>query len=152
MKEEGRQEMERTWKPTAAGILCIIDGLICVIPFMFVALLILSYGRVVGVGWLTFAGALIVIIGTIPIAGGIYALKRRRWGLALAGSIFTLLNSVILGVLGALVYIGAIADNFSVQPSDLIPFVVILIVGLAIYGILGLLALIFIIRGRREFS
>jgi len=144
--------MERKWKPRAAGILCIIDGLICVIPCILVALYFLSYGWRAGLGWLTFAGALLVIVGIMPIVGGIYALRRRRWRLALAGSIFTLLNSVILGVLGALVYIGAVADNFSVQPSDLIPFVVILIVGLAIYGILGLLALIFIIRGRREFS
>jgi hypothetical protein len=144
--------MERTWKPIAAGILCIIDGLICVIPCILVAFFFLFYGWGVGAGWLTLAGALLVIVGIMPIVGGIYALRRRRWGLALAGSILTLLNCVTLGVLGTVVYIGAIADNLSVRPSDLTPFVIILIVGLAIFGILGLLALIFVIQGRREFK
>jgi amino acid transporter len=148
----GRAEMERTWKPIVAGILCIIDGLICVIPCILVAFFFLLYGGVVGVGWLTLAGALLVIVGIMPIVGGIYALRRRRWGLALAGSIFTLLNCVVLGVLGTVVYIGAIADNFSVQPSDLTPFVTILIVGLAVFGILALIALILVILGRREFK
>lgn len=144
--------MEKTWKPKAAGILCIIDGLICVIPCILVAFFFLFYGWGGGSGWLTLAGALLVIVGIMPIVGGTYALRRRRWGLALAGAIFTLLNSVILGVLGTVVYIGAIADNFRVQPSDLTPFVIRFIVGLAIFGILGLLALIFVIQGRQEFK
>ncbi|MDH4291487.1 MAG: hypothetical protein OEV56_02615 [Dehalococcoidia bacterium] len=144
--------MERTRKPTVAGILCIINGLICVIPYILVAFFFLFYGWGVGSGWLSLAGAPLVIVGIMPIVGGIYALRRKRWGVALAGSIFTFLNCLILGVLGTVVYIGAIADNFSVQPSDLTPFVIVFIVGLAIFGILGLLALIFVIRGRREFK
>jgi amino acid transporter len=144
--------MERTWKPTAAGILCIIDGLICVIPYIVVAFFFLFMGWGMGWGWLTLAGAPLVIVGVMPIVGGIYALRRKRWGLALAGSIFTLLDCLILGIFGVVVYIGAIADNFRVKPDDLTPFVIIFIVGLSNLGILGLLALIFIIRGKREFQ
>ena len=97
-------------------------------------------------------GALVIIPGILPIVGGIYALRRRRWGLALAGSIFTLLNWVILGIFGIIAIIAGIADNYSVKPDDITSLLIGFKVGLAVFGILGLLVLIFAIRGRREFK
>jgi hypothetical protein len=101
-------------------------------------------------------GALVTVPGIVPIVGGIYALRRKRWGLALAGSIFTLLNCVILGICGIIgfifVFLGCV-DNPGAhfELSDFTSLGIGLIVGLTIFGILGLLALILVIRGKREF-
>ena len=64
--------MERTWKPTTAGILAIIAGIV----------------GIIGGCW--FAGIPIIgmiAVGIVALIGGIYALRRRLWGLALAGAI-----------------------------------------------------------------
>jgi hypothetical protein len=67
----------QTWKPTAAGTLTISAGV---------------FGLIVGIvfigrGPLFMVGLLAIMIGVVAVAGGICALKRRAWGLALAGSI-----------------------------------------------------------------
>ena len=107
--------MERTWKPTVAGILCIVGGAIGAV----VGLIIMSLIWIAG-GMLDFllkiasesnqeipaapsleAGIVIVVLIAITVAlvGGICALKRRIWGLALAGSICALVGGVIPGIL-----------------------------------------------------
>jgi hypothetical protein len=132
--------MERTWKPKAAGILCIIVGAVFVVP----GIVLLPYM------WL---GAFVIIIpGIMPIVGGIYALKRRRWRLALAGSVLTLPSCVILGIYGIIAFIAGIADNMDVKLDDLTPLVIGFIVGVAILAILGMLAIIFVNMGKREFE
>jgi hypothetical protein len=92
----------KTWKPTAAGILCIIAGAIGVITGIVVATVGSIWGAFLffffGVGWLGAIGAPLIILGIIAIVGGIYALKRRIWGLALAGSICAIIGG-ILGIL-----------------------------------------------------
>jgi len=81
--------MERTWKPTTAGVLCIIAGAIGVIIGIVVAIIggIIGFGFF-GLGWVSaIIGGPSIILGIIAIIGGICALKRKIWGLALAGSI-----------------------------------------------------------------
>ena len=47
------------------------------------------------IGWAMF----LVVAGILAIVGGIYALRRKKWGLALAGSIAALLTgSWLLGI------------------------------------------------------
>jgi hypothetical protein len=92
--------MERTWKPTTAGILSIIAGSIGVITGVVVALLGLFIGGFFGLPWPGLFGIPSLIFGTVAIVGGIYALRRQVWGLALAGSICALFGPwVILGLL-----------------------------------------------------
>ena len=92
--------MEKTWKPTAAGILAIIAGVIQVISGMIAATGLGLWGGIFGMGWLSAIFAPLIIFGVIAIVGGIYALKRRVWGLALAGSICALIGPwFILGIL-----------------------------------------------------
>ena len=107
--------MERTWKPTTAGILSVIAGAMNVILGIVFAIL----GVLAGMG-LTFLGVAwgvvvpsIILLGIIAIVGGIYALRGRIWGLALAGSICALFGPA---------------------------------------GFLGIPAIIFVIRGKREFE
>ena len=94
--------MERTWKPMVGGILSIIAGVIQ---------LLIGIGFAVGIG---LAGSLsipgfptgvltafaipIIILGIVALIGGIFALKRTKWGLALAGSICALFGPWILGI------------------------------------------------------
>jgi uncharacterized membrane protein len=80
--------MERTWKPTVAGILAIIAGAFQVIPGALCAAGIGFLGGLFGMGWLSAICAPLIVFGIIAIVGGICALRRRIWGLALAGSIF----------------------------------------------------------------
>ncbi|MFO7933024.1 MAG: hypothetical protein R6U78_02975 [Bacteroidales bacterium] len=85
--------MESTWKPTTAGILGIIAGVIGVIFGLVLAVAGGILGAVVGAfvpfigGAVAGAFAVPLILGIVAIVGGAYALKRRIWGLALAGSI-----------------------------------------------------------------
>ena len=44
------------------------------------------------------SGCTVAIIGILAIVGGIYALRRKIWGLALAGSIAAFFPSWILGL------------------------------------------------------
>jgi hypothetical protein len=46
-----------------------------------------------------------------PIIAGIYALQRKKWGLALAGSIVAIFGSSIMGVL-ATIFIALSKDEF----------------------------------------
>jgi len=104
--------MKNTWMPTAAGVLSIISGvfrLMGLIGFIVYA----SGGMFTFTGW-TFwfplNAALILWIITIPVAisgvlaivGGIYALQRRKWGLALAGSIAAFFPFGLLGLISVI--------------------------------------------------
>jgi len=101
--------MEKTWMPTVAGILDIIAGVFGLFGGIGVAIAS-GFLSALGRG---FTGALympvvsfnlmmvaipIIIIGILAIVGGVYALVRRMWGLALAGSIAAFIPSWPLGV------------------------------------------------------
>ncbi len=108
--------MEKTWKPTTAGILTIIGGAMGI----GLGVLVILFGGLVGLGsaladalgepaLVGILGGLGKVIGTIgggiiglgavAIVGGIFALKRKLWGLALAGAICATPGSGTLGVL-----------------------------------------------------
>ena len=92
--------MEKTWKPTIGGILAIIAGALEVIFGTLGATGISFVAGFVGLGWLSVILAPLIVFGIIAIVGGIYALQRKIWGLALAGSICALIGPwFILGIL-----------------------------------------------------
>ena len=96
-----------TWKPTAAGILCIIAGVTDVIFGITIVvvghitryfLTLIGMGRLMNV--VIAIGPLWIVLGIVAVVGGVYALSRRIWGLALAGSICALIGgNFILGIL-----------------------------------------------------
>jgi len=115
---------EKTWKPTAAGILTIIAGFLGLLIAIALAVGLGIAGTLVGMipgfpgAWLLAAVAVPgIILSIVAIVGGIYALKRNVWGLALAGAICALLFTL--------------------------PF---------LGWILAILAIIFVSLGKREFS
>ena len=44
-------------------------------------------------------GIALIVLGVLAIVGGVYALKNKTWGLALAGSIAAVFTGRLLGVL-----------------------------------------------------
>ena len=97
--------MKKTWKPTTAGILSIICGSYGIIAGSVVAVLGGSATCMIGVPFvprlLALVGIPMITLGAVAIVGGIYAVKRQLWGLALAGAICALLvpPPFILGIL-----------------------------------------------------
>ncbi|OGN95486.1 MAG: hypothetical protein A2Z77_07210 [Chloroflexi bacterium RBG_13_51_36] len=92
--------MEKTWKPTVGGILAIIAGAVQVILGTLGATGVGFLGGIFGIGWLSVIFAPLIVLGIIAIIGGVCALTRRIWGLALTGSICALVGPwFILGVL-----------------------------------------------------
>jgi hypothetical protein len=94
--------MEKTWKPTAAGILAIVAGVLnLIVGIVIVAVGSAFLGPFIGLGWLGAIGAPLIILGIVSIVGGVFALRRRIWGLALAGAICALFPPpiAILGIL-----------------------------------------------------
>jgi hypothetical protein len=118
----------KRWEPTVAGILTIIDGSFSILAFF--ALLVGSIVLWTSPGWaginesdfapLTAAavGAIVLIFAIVVLAlaalellGGISALQRKRWGLALAGSIAAALPGNILGIL-AIIFLAMSKGEF----------------------------------------
>lgn len=124
--------MERTWKPTTAGVMTIITGAMGIAGGIFLFFLSGLIGGLGGVDWgsmmdkwsgswwgpgavdipgmmdniigigttvFLIAGIVVLVFGIIALCGGINAVKRRRWGLSLAGSILSLFIMPILGIL-----------------------------------------------------
>jgi len=125
--------MERTWKPTTAGVLTIIAGAIGIGRGGFILALAGLIGRLsaftteisdlirqwagvfipgtidipsiitrvisISSTALIVIGAVSLAFGIVALIGGIQAIRRRAWGLALAGSILALASSPVLGIL-----------------------------------------------------
>jgi hypothetical protein len=94
---------KQTWMPTTAGILDIIAGscgLIAALVFIFVGGVLRFVPSVPPFLWPIFTALAIplAIIGILAIVGGVYALQRKIWGLALAASIAAFFPSWILGL------------------------------------------------------
>jgi hypothetical protein len=95
--------MERPWRPLTAGILDLVSG---------VGMLFICF-------WLVLAGGITTIITTVPpwvpsllfgiaipfallsvlaVIGGIFAIQRKVWGLALAGAIAAFFCFFVFGI------------------------------------------------------
>jgi lysylphosphatidylglycerol synthetase-like protein (DUF2156 family) len=114
---------KQTWTPPTAGILCIIAGVLGIVigtvaGAMEALITVLPITPEILARFLWIFSAAPIVLGIVAIIGGIYALLRRRWGLALAGCICSLL--CVLPLLPAI--------------------------------ILGILAIIFVSIGKREFE
>jgi hypothetical protein len=101
-----------TWKPTTAGILTIIAGAINVIAGIVVLVWRrfdmmgmmgdwYRFGGHMGFGITAGVGAVLIVIGIVSVIGGAFALRRRLWGLSLAGAILALFppRLIVLGIL-----------------------------------------------------
>ncbi len=107
--------MEKTWKPIVAGILDIISGISSLIGVlaMIIAIVVTSSAAMDIPGMvfpeieailgfvpiiLSIIAGILAFVGILAIVGGIFALQRKNWGLALAGSIAAFLPWLPLGI------------------------------------------------------
>jgi hypothetical protein len=96
---------EKTWMPLTAGILTIVAAAIKLITAIGAAIGLAVYatGSHYSIGISETAiliGVMVpfLILGVVALIGGIYAIRRKKWGMALAGSIAAFLPSGILGI------------------------------------------------------
>jgi len=104
--------MEKTWKSTVAGILDIVAGALSLVGLILVIVGTLTFMATGGTDLLPpmpfpmpmgmtliFVIAVpVLILAVLAIIGGVYALKRKKWGWALTGSIVTFFITWPLGI------------------------------------------------------
>jgi len=119
--------MKLTWKPIMAGILDIVAGAIGMVGGVYFVVLtsvfrslheILRLDPVVIeqteqiISKLFAVPFVLVFIGIISIIGGVYALQRRIWGLALAGAICSCIVFPFFG-LPSIIITGLAQEEFN---------------------------------------
>jgi hypothetical protein len=107
--------MEKSWKSVTAGILSIISGAVGILVGLGLMAGHELARRMVFHQGLRVMGLFVFIIAIVAVVGGVYAIARKVWGLALAGAICALapipLFSTILGIL-AIVFISLAKNEF----------------------------------------
>ncbi|MBE9512829.1 MAG: hypothetical protein IMY77_02070 [Chloroflexi bacterium] len=107
--------MPRVWKPVTAGIMSIIAGIIGIGGGAIIVLMgdfVSDSGGILGFEPL---GVPTIILGIVAFTGGIFALRRRVWVMAVIGAISAIPCMPILGTL-AIIFI-ALADQEFVSCS-----------------------------------
>ncbi len=87
----------KTWRPTTGGLLEVISGYVNILQGIFMLVgssIIAPLASFVGVG--TGFGILLIVLGIVSVIGGSYAIRRRSWGMALAGAITALFPSLVM--------------------------------------------------------
>ena len=76
--------------PAAGGVLAIVSGSLGILTGLLVGTILAAIGSIVGA---PHAGALaipLLFFGLLAIVGGVFAIQKKVWGLALAGAISVL--------------------------------------------------------------
>jgi hypothetical protein len=106
--------MKKTWMPKVAGILSIVAGVINLLAVFLMAIGAFMVQGVFGFFavpfWIPFNASMILFImsfpflvsGVLAIVGGAYAVQRKKWGLALTGSIIAFFPYCILGMVSSI--------------------------------------------------
>ena len=102
----------KSWKPLAAGILSIITGMIGIVGGGIVVLMGDFVTESEGLLGFEPLGVPSIILGAVAIAGGIFALRRRRWLMAVIGAIFAIPCMPVIGTL-AIIFVALAADEFT---------------------------------------
>jgi len=111
--------MIKTRKPIIGGILTIVSGLLGLLGIASYSIGFGDAGSGIGKGDMPpFVPSIIfgmsipaIAIAILAVAGGIFAVLRKRWRWSLAGSIAAVLSLIILGV-PAVVLIALSKDEF----------------------------------------
>ena len=114
---------QNTWKPATAGIINIVVGAVGIVTGAILIVLVATIARlgflsegILNVTYMFFnmlplsmlhsfiqgLGAIPITLGIISLVGGILAIKRKRWGLTLAGSVLSILVFTPLGILSTI--------------------------------------------------
>lgn len=119
----------KSWKPIAGGILSIVAGAIHMFGWLGAGIFLTRSHRFLGnevpdifraIIW--FCVLALMILAIMAIIGGIVALNRKVWGLALAGSICAIFSPVtwFLGVIST-IFIAISKNEFNHQLPPSLP-------------------------------
>ncbi|MFC2050177.1 hypothetical protein ACFLTN_03250 [Chloroflexota bacterium] len=140
--------MAKTWKPTVAGILDIIVGGQYLTAGLGLLLIGIACNFIIRDSGYPIMSATVplFIVGALAIRGGIYALKRKRWGFALAGAIVALLPLCIPWI--------PIIIGFTAPPQtwDLKQLPFFHLAQLLFPLLLGIAAIVFTVQSKNEFE
>ena len=81
---------------TAGGILSMVAGIFQIYRGLSIAVN-LDYWLVTDQNWLVIIGGCFGVLGVVAVVGGIYAIRRKKFGLSLAGAVCAL-PLYILGI------------------------------------------------------
>ena len=104
--------MLRTWKSVTAGITSIIAGLIGIGGGAIVSLMGDFVSESGGIFGFEPFGVPTIILGIVAVVGGIFALRRRVWMLAVIGAIFAIPCMPVLGTL-AIIFVTLADEEFA---------------------------------------
>ncbi|MGP8080331.1 MAG: hypothetical protein ACLPVI_07455 [Dehalococcoidales bacterium] len=112
MTTNSQNKPANAWKSTTAGILSIIAGALAII-FAFT---MFHRHEVIGLlnhgGRWRVWGCIVLLLGIMSIIGGIFAIMRKAWGVALAGAITALYPYGVFGIL-AIIFVAMGKPEFS---------------------------------------
>ena len=123
--------MENSSSPTAAGVLSIVSGVFGILGSAGLILFAVFFNSLVSFEgypyedfpfvfleafYLTW-GIIMLLLAVLALIGGIYALQRRYWGLALAGSIAAILVFFPTGI-AAVIFVALSKNEFSQRLSS----------------------------------
>lgn len=120
--------MEKTGKPVAAGVICIILGALGILSALYLVVgldALVEIMETYGAGNMTtqfmrdmmvVSGVISAILSVLMVIGGIYSLQRKLWGLALAGSIASVLGAFPFGII-PLVLVSISKKEFDTVPE-----------------------------------
>ncbi len=115
MRASEARPVETTWKPTAAGVINIVIGILNLFGMFIIMVILVAIGgglmalsRIAELmplwlsgiiqGFMVIAALLTAVFSALPLIGGINALQRKNWGLALAGSIVAIFSTTLPGI------------------------------------------------------
>ena len=107
--------MLRAWKSKAAGVMSIIAGMIGIGGGAIVSLMGDFVSESGGIFGFEPFGVPTIILGIVAVVGGIFALRRRVWWMAVIGAIFAIPCMPVLGTLAIILV--ALADQEFVSLS-----------------------------------
>ena len=120
------QPVSRAWMPVAAGVMSIVAGVMGFIAIAFLMTFVAVFSSEIvpdllhSLGFwqaglpLTVIGLVslvMLLLSLMSIIGGIYAIRRKSWGLSLAGAICAIFLSQLLGII-AVVFIAISKKEF----------------------------------------
>lgn len=118
--------MHKTWKPQTAGILTIIGGLVGLLASFGILIAITALGTIgnwtnewvvngdvfTAISILCVIGIPMFFCGVVALIGGIFALQKKYWGVALAGAIAAFFPVWVIGLL-AVIFTATSRDEFN---------------------------------------
>jgi len=120
------KQAAQSWMPMVGGTFAIISGTLGFVALAFLITFGTIFGAAIGrevlksLGFwqaglpLTFIGIIAIpmtAINVIAIIGGVFALQRKHWGMAMAGSICAIIPSQVIGIL-AVVFVAMSRKEF----------------------------------------